>query len=925
MGRRMTRLAVAAAVIAAATVPTPASGGAVPGTDSGQGEVRNIRVVGHSDLGGQGLNGEVAVVANTAIVAAGFVPMNTMQGANTLVAATNNAPPCATVPVKVVDLSRPSNPTVTATIPVPAGQAARDVDLLRVNTPKFKGLLGAVAFASCDYDQQTFRERGVVQPGSFAHRGVAYYDVTNARSPRFLGRYLADFENFDPAAPPCGRPPEGGEARCAQDQFSVELKRIRDGRILSLSTRPDGATRATPATDARLVDVTDPTDPVQLGVWPALGEPPSRSSNNGCYPRSGTRSARFSPDGTKLYVPYLDGGLFVVDILDLANPKAVGQWTYPADWDVEGQAAYVAPAEINGRQLALVADEDIWWQTSAFRVDAPARISGDKIGCSDLFTSADTKFVSQIFRHENGEIPGELAYVGRGCPSRKPAATVIPEDPYLADPRGKLVFADSAKNPVTQPGIAPAGCTFNSRVRRAQDAGALGVVLVTSAQSESIAGFPPTGSPREPTDQNGALTGDVSIPGFQVKRPAGDAIRSVLCPTLDSNGKCTGGESVTGALVDYPGEWGGLRVIDVTNPAAPSQSAVYRTAASRQMPPPDYRGIYSVHHAVVEGDRSYVAWNSDGLRVLDIGSGVPSEIASFVPPDAPDPTGTVPDKTRVIGVDYNATHIVISDINSGLWVLEKPAPFGGRGTWMAAADGTVYPLGDAPALGSVAAPGAPIVGLTPTSTGKGYWVVSADGTVYAFGDAPAKGGTGGKRIGAPIVGMAATPSDQGYWLVGADGGVFAFGDALFYGSTGGIKLNRPVVAMTASPTGGGYWLTASDGGIFSFGDADFVGSTGGIRLNEPVVGMAAAPEGDGYLLVARDGGVFTFGNAVFQGSAGGIELNQPVVGITARRSGSGYWLVAADGGTFSFNVPFVGSLAGSELPSEIVAMAALPR
>jgi len=918
-------LALTAAGLIAATTPASATGGAVPGTDSGQGEVRNIRVVGHSDLGSQGLNGEVAVVGNTVIVASGFVPMNTMQGANTLIAATNNAPPCTTVPVKVVDLSTPSQPKVASTIPVPAGQAARDVDMLWVNTPAFKGLLAAIAYASCDYDQQTFRELGVVQPGSFAHRGVAYYDLSNRREPRLLGRYFADFENFDPSAPPCAPPPEGGEARCAQDQFSVELKRIRDGRILSVSGRPDGATRNTPATDIRLVDVTDPVNPVQLGVWPPLGEAPPRSSNNGCYPRSGSRSARFSPDGTKLLVPYLDGGLFIVDILDLANPTELGQWSYPDDWNVEGQSAYVAPAQIGGRELALVADEDIWWPTSAFRVDAPSRIAGDKIGCSDLFTSADMKFVSQIYRHPDGQIPGELAYVGRGCPSRQPAATVIPEDPYLSDPRGKILFADASPNPLTQPNLPAAGCTFNSRVRRAQDAGALGVVLVTGAASESIAGFPPTGSPREPTDQNGALTGDVSIPGFQIKRPAGDAIRSVMCPGVDGEGKCTGGEPVSGALVDYPGEWGGLRVIDVTNPAAPSQTAVYRTERSRQMPPPDYRGIYSVHHAVVEADRAYVAWNSDGLRVLDLGSGVPSEIASFVPPDAPDPTGTVPDKARVVGVDYNATHIVISDINSGLWVLEKPAPFGGRGTWMAAADGTVYALGDAPAKGSAPPSRHPVVGLTPTSTGEGYWVVSADGGVFAFGDAPFKGSTGGKLLSAPIVGMAATPTNEGYWLVAADGGVFAFGDALFYGSTGGVSLKQPVVGIAASPSGGGYWLVASDGGIFGFGDTDFLGSTGDLRLNQPVVGMAALPQGTGYLMVARDGGVFTFGDAMFHGSLGDIRLNQPVVGVAAPRSGTGYWLVAADGGTFAFNVPFVGSLANTELPSRIVAMSGLPR
>ena len=50
---------------------------AIPQESSAQG----LDVVGRSDLGGQGLNGEVAVVGNTAIVASGILPgAGTLQG-----------------------------------------------------------------------------------------------------------------------------------------------------------------------------------------------------------------------------------------------------------------------------------------------------------------------------------------------------------------------------------------------------------------------------------------------------------------------------------------------------------------------------------------------------------------------------------------------------------------------------------------------------------------------------------------------------------------------------------------------------------------------------------------------------------------------------------------------------------------------------
>ncbi|MEO6120945.1 MAG: hypothetical protein ABIW46_00225, partial [Acidimicrobiales bacterium] len=399
-------------------VPRPAE----TGSRLAVGQAENMTLVGHSDLGGQGLNGQVAVVGSTAVVATGYVPLSTMSFANQKTAALNTSPPCPTVPVKVVDLSDPTRPTVVATIAVPPAQAASDVDALNVATPSFTGDLVAISFATCDLDVETFRTRGVVQTGSFADRGVAYYDVTDRRNPRLLGRYLADFDNVDPTAPPCGRPPAGGDNRCAQDQFSVQLQRLRDGRVMSLSSRSDGVERNTRSTDVRIVDVTDPARPTQVGIWPPLGQAPNRDSNNGCNSgtgRNGSRSPEFSADGTRILVPYLDGGLFVLDATDLANPRQVSQWQYPADWNIEGNGAAAAPMSVGGRQLALLADEDWTWPTTVFRLDAPAAQAGDKVGCSDVFTMFDQKYVSQVHRQPGGQVAGELVYVGRGCPARR--------------------------------------------------------------------------------------------------------------------------------------------------------------------------------------------------------------------------------------------------------------------------------------------------------------------------------------------------------------------------------------------------------------------------------------------------------------------------------------------------------------------------
>ncbi|MGH9164799.1 MAG: hypothetical protein ACRDZW_04705, partial [Acidimicrobiales bacterium] len=769
-----------------------------------------------------------------------------------------------------------------------------------------------------------------------AHRGGVYYDVSDRTKPRFLGRYFADSDTVDPASPPCGPRPAGREAACANDQFSVSLKRLRDGRIMSVSTRPSGKDRNFPSGDLRIVDVTDPTKPVLTGVWPPPGQAPvfNPSINNGCYNAVGARSAEFDAEGTKLLVSYLDGGLFTLDVTNLAGPTVAGQWRYPDDWHVEGNAAHAAGTTVGGRQLALVADEDWQWPSTGYRVDSPAELAGLKEGCEDLHSYIDPKFVSPIYRRPNAEIPAELVYVGRGCPPRTLAldrVTKLPNDPYLAPAAGRILLTDRLPRPDLQPG-APSptqNCRYVLFDKRAQEEGALGGIFTnTGDRPFAASGNPPVGWPSEPIDQEQAPNAELSIPSIQISKAASDELRTALCPAV-ANGLCTGGKKVTGALVDRAGEWGGLRIIDTTDQAKQTEVATYRTANARIMPPPDYRGIYSVHHALVEESRAYVAWNSDGLRILDLSNpAMPAEIASFVPPDTVDPTGTVPAKALVTGVATTARHVVISDINSGLWVLTKPGALPGSGYWLAGADGGVFAVGKAPFYGSAGALSLtrPIVGVTPTPTGKGYWLVASDGGVFAFGDAVFKGSTGGKALNAPIVGLAPTPTGAGYWLVASDGGVFAFGDARFFGSLGAIKLNKPIVSIASTPGGRGYRLFASDGGVFAFGDASFLGSTGAVKLASPVVGATPTTSGRGYWLVASDGGVFAFGDAAFAGSLGGRRLAAPIAGIHAAPGSRGYWLVGTDGGVYAFgDAPFAGSLGGNRLNAAIVGLAGPPR
>src|SRR5687768_5122368 len=103
-GRRLARAAAASALLGTAALLPDAPPASSQTASTFVGHARNIRVVGHNDLGGQGLNGEVTVVGTTAVVGAGYTPQNITELATNKTAALNVAPPCVTVPVKVVDL-----------------------------------------------------------------------------------------------------------------------------------------------------------------------------------------------------------------------------------------------------------------------------------------------------------------------------------------------------------------------------------------------------------------------------------------------------------------------------------------------------------------------------------------------------------------------------------------------------------------------------------------------------------------------------------------------------------------------------------------------------------------------------------------------------------------------------------------------------
>lgn len=624
----------------------------------------NLKVVGYSDLGGDGLNFDVAVAGDTAIVGTGLV---TDTGDHT---ERYNPMGCLSVSVKVVDLSAPRTPVVAAEIPLPAGVSAAGVDILEVDTPSFEGPLAAIALD--DGPSHTGPTACPLSP-AFTHRGIVYYDLSDPANPVFLGRYFADEDDASPDSPPCGPPPEGNSPRCATGQHSVDLVQRSDGKVLSVSTEPGTYLNDKSSGPVRIVDVTDPRAPVEVGSWPDDAEEPPLFSNNGCRPASSAHDAVWQAGGKRMLVAFMDDGIWVVDTSDPSAPTTVGKLDYATERSDEGNAAYVAPMRVKGRTLALLSEEDWAAPDSVLRIDSGAGASEEKLVCEGHYTLFDPDGDAQVYNRPGSAIEAPIVYVGRGCPARTVQGNQVPADPYLADPTGKIILVDRAKVAAKQPNIANAGCRNDLKTLRAQQEGALGMVVLRVI-------VPPFAPAPYAVAPGGMPTG-LSIPAYEMDTPDGDELRERLCPAIDQSGNCTGGTpQLQGALVDEKGSWGGLRVVEIRRaPAAEPRVARARLIATRhsptarRFPPPDL-GIYAPHHLAGRGRFAYVAWNSDGLRVLDLYSPErPRTVGYFVPADTADPSATVPGEAYVTGVALTRAHVVMVDLSSGLYVLDLGA------------------------------------------------------------------------------------------------------------------------------------------------------------------------------------------------------------------------------------------------------------
>ncbi len=278
---RAVGMAAAAALIMAAVGPGNADGIRVHGVpDGGRARLeaaaphvtrgpswsapmrtRNFTVVGHSDLGGGGLNADVWEHR-------GYAYVGVWSG------------PCPATGVKVADVRAPHHPKLVSRLHNPRRTSAEDVVVRHVETPRFTGDLAVVGIQTCG-DPANRR----------VFRGLQFFDVTDPTSPSRVSRFRV----------------ASGTIGCHE----VDLVVRSDGRVLAACANPF-AEQITGSDEVDLVDVTNPYRPRKVGGF-ALGrdlgvDPGNNPDNVGCFSATFAHSVRFTRGGHQLFVSYWDYG-----------------------------------------------------------------------------------------------------------------------------------------------------------------------------------------------------------------------------------------------------------------------------------------------------------------------------------------------------------------------------------------------------------------------------------------------------------------------------------------------------------------------------------------------------------------------------------------------------------------------------------------
>jgi hypothetical protein len=356
----------------------------------------------------------------------------------------------------------------------------------------------------------------------------------------------------------------------------------------------------------------------------------------------------------------------------------------------------------------------------------------------------------------------------------------------------------------------------------------------------------PEGNTHEalPVDGDTALlvSDDICASAMQ----AGAASPSQQTPVNPAVGVVCGAGSAV-PLTNNEG-WGYVRTYALGSGASATLKGFADTPQSMSDPAPD-DGIYTSHNLAWNGDtvhpHGYVAWMSSGVVDLDLTSiAPPSVLATFTPPDTPDPNGNNPAvdnpaKAMVYGVaayNLNGQHYILaSDINSGLWVVQEAPttqltilttslPDGNMNVpYSATLEAINGALGNSKIFWSLATGSNPLPsGLTLDGTGNITGTPEATGTVEVTFDATDDSGNESEQsinltinqsfgIAPPTVPLGTTHEPLSFTILGVNGtppySWTALNNSLPAGMTLTSGPSQTEATISGSPTSSGTTVT----------------------------------------------------------------------------------------------------------------------
>ncbi|WP_458209152.1 PA domain-containing protein [Haladaptatus sp. NG-SE-30] len=370
----------------------------------------------------------------------------------------------------------------------------------------------------------------------------------------------------------------------------------------------------------QIFDITDPTNPQVVSAWGAEFLAPSYDPTTGLFvdpatgdlvdlyadPYTGSfdlileldaylfdgfgnSKNRFlhditvNEDGTRAYLANWDAGLVLLDISDPADLQLVSVALDPSLGDGEVNSHQAWPSEDGS--IVVETEEDFDQFEVEFTItDGPT--AGE-------YETVEGSFTTPIFTLPDRTMSGSTTYVGLAC------------DPSTVPPA-----SGSGEIAVIQRGE----CRFDEKAQNAIDAGYDGIVVFNDAARG---------------DELTVMGGESrDIPGVFVGHSTGLAIFNVT----DVSGLTIGDTGAPIEVVATPGRWGNVRIWDYSDESNPELANEFDTVCSANPGDAncDPRGTYSVHNAMVEGDKVYLSWYSDGVLVLDISDPYnPVEIARY--------------------------------------------------------------------------------------------------------------------------------------------------------------------------------------------------------------------------------------------------------------------------------------------------------